>query len=231
MRGNPRLFWGGAAPRLAAVEPVSGKVAPAHHRRARAFSLIALLLGSAYLVWLGRLVLASRGTPDIFSLAAEIVSFLLLCLLSYSIWRFLAPAPSRPRSNSRFAVDIFVPCCGEPLEVIQTTLRAVGRIIYQPLTVYVLDDGGSQTVAALARAMGFHYLSRPQEGLPPTDSKSGNLNFGLSRSSGELILVMDADQVPAPEILERMAGPFHGLQGVVDEIPEALAEIDMVSHK
>jgi cellulose synthase (UDP-forming) len=128
-------------------------------------------------------------------------------------------------------VDIFVPCCGEPLEVIQTTLRAVGRIIYQPLTVYVLDDGGSQTVAALARAMGFHYLSRPQEGLPPTDSKSGNLNFGLSRSSGELILVMDADQVPAPEILERMAGPFHGLQGVVDEIPEALAEIDMVSHK
>jgi cellulose synthase (UDP-forming) len=40
------------------------------------------------------------------------------------------------------------------------------------------------------------------------DSKSGNLNFGLSRSRGELILVLDADQVPAPEILTRLAGFF-----------------------
>ena len=161
MRGNPRLFWGAAAPRLAVVEAARGKAAPAHRRGAQAFSLITLLLGSAYLIWLGRLVLVSRDPPDLIFLAAEILSFLLLCLLSYSIWRFLTPLPGSPESTSRFSVDIFVPCCGEPLEVIRTTLKAVGRITYHPLEVYVLDDGGSQMVAALAQSMGFHYRSRP----------------------------------------------------------------------
>ncbi|MGO8762522.1 MAG: glycosyltransferase [Desulfobaccales bacterium] len=208
MRGNPRLFWGAAAPRPAVVGAARGKAAPAHRRGAQACSLATLLLGSAYLIWLGRLVLISRDPPDFIFLAAEILSFLLLCLLSYSIWRFLTPLPGSPESTSRFSVDIFVPCCGEPLEVIKTTLKAVGRISYDPLEVYVLDDGGSQTVAALAQSMGFHYRSRPGEGLPPADFKSGNLNFGLSQSCGELILVLDADQVPAPEILDRLVSFF-----------------------
>jgi cellulose synthase (UDP-forming) len=209
MRENPRLLWGAAAPRLAVVEPVSGTAKPGHRRRARAFSLIALMLGLAYLVWLGRLVLASRGSPDIFFFVAEILSYLLLCLLSYSTWRFLTPQPENPESKPRFSVDIFVPCCGEPVEVIQTTLKAVRRITDHPFEVYVLDDGDSQAVSALAQSLEFHYFSRPREGLPLQDSKSGNLNFGLSRSFGELILVLDADQVPAPEILNRLVSFFH----------------------
>ena len=208
MRENPRLLWGGASPRLVVVEPVHGKAEPSHRRGAQAFSLITLLLGSVYLIWLGRLVLVSLEPPDFFFLAAEILSFLLLCLLSYSIWRFLASLPGSLESKGRFSVDIFVPCCGEPVEIIKTTLQAVGRITYHPLEVYVLDDGGSQMVAALAQSMGFHYRSRPREGLPPADFKSGNLNFGLSQSCGELILVLDADQVPAPEILDRLASFF-----------------------
>ena len=110
MRENPRLLWGAAAPRLEVVEPVSGKGEPSHRRGAQTFSLITLLLGSVYLIWLGRLVLVSREPPDFFFLAAEIVSFLLLCLLSYSIWRFLTLLPGNPESKSRFSVDIFVPC-------------------------------------------------------------------------------------------------------------------------
>ena len=137
----PVCFGGAAAPRLAVVEPASGTAEPCHRPQARAFSLMALILGLTYLVWLGRLVLASRGSPDIFFFVAEILSFLLLCLLSYSTWRFLSPHPGNPESKTRFSVDIFVPCCGEPVEVIQTTLKAVRRITYHPLEVYVLDDG------------------------------------------------------------------------------------------
>ena len=124
---------------------------------------MALFLGLAYLIWLGRLVLASRGSLDIFFFTAEILSYLLLCLLSYSTWRFPSPPPGNPESMTRLSVDIFVPCCGEPLEIIQTTLRAVQRITYHPLEVYVLDDGASQAVAALAQSLGFHYLSRPKQ--------------------------------------------------------------------
>ena len=207
MRGNPRLLSGAAPLRLAVVKPVCG-APPARRREARIFSLMALTLGLAYLIWLGRLVLDSRGSPDIFFFVAEILSYFLLCLLSYSTWRLLSPFPGNPESKPRLSVDIFVPCCGEPLEVIKTTLKAVQRITYHPLEVYVLDDGGSETVAALAQSLGFHYLSRPSAGLPLRDSKSGNLNFGLDRSHGDLILVLDADQVPAPEILHRLVNFF-----------------------
>jgi cellulose synthase (UDP-forming) len=94
------------------------------------------------------------------------------------------------------------------LEVIATTLRAVKQIAYPALEVLVLDDGASPQVAALARSLGFRYLSRPAAGLPRRDSKSGNLNYGLEHSRGELILILDADQVPVPEIAARLAGFF-----------------------
>ncbi len=212
MRENPRLLWGATASRLMVVEPVNGREAPCHRRKAQVFSLIGLVLGLAYLVWLVRLVFVSRGSPDIFFFVAELLSFLLLCLLTSSIWRFPKPLAPAPEPKTTVSVDIFVPCCGEPLEVIKTTLKAVRRITYHPLEVYVLDDGGSPAVAALAQSLEFHYLSRPGAGLPQVDSKSGNLNFGLSRSHGELILVLDADQVPVPEILNRLAGFFQSPQ-------------------
>ena len=158
-------------------------------------------------------MLASRGSPDIFFFAAEGLSYLLLCLLSYSTWRLRSPRLANPESQPLLSVDILVPCCGEPLEIIQTTLRAVRRITYHPLEVYVLDDAASEEVAALAQSLGFHYLSRPQAGLPGADSKSGNLNFGMSRSCGELIPVLDADQVPAPEIFEPAGRFFQSVAG------------------
>ncbi len=58
-------------------------------------------------------------------------------------------------------------------------------------------------------SLGFQYHSRPRQGLPRLDAKSGNLNFGLSLSRGEIILVLDADQVPQAEIISRMVGFFN----------------------
>ena len=209
MDENPRLLLGAPALPPATIEPGSGPEELAYRSWARLFSLMALFVGLAYLVWLGRLVCLSRAALDISFFVAEILSYLLLCLLCYSTW-FLHPQRAVDiESQCHFSVDIFVPCCGEPLEVIATTLRAVQRITYRPLEVFVLDDGGSQAVAALAHSCGFQYLSRAQARVPCQDAKSGNLNFGLRQSHGDLILVLDADQVPSPEILDRLVGIFH----------------------
>ena len=161
MRESPRLLLGPVLPRLMVVEPAGSPAEPARRREARIFSLVALVLGLAYLIWLGRLVLASRGSPDIFFFAAESLSYVLLCLLSYSTWGLWSPRLGNPESQPGLSVDILVPCCGEPLAIIQTTLKAVQRITYHPLEVYVLDDAASEAVAALAQSLGFHYLSRP----------------------------------------------------------------------
>jgi cellulose synthase (UDP-forming) len=208
MGESPLRLLGPVSSDAVEAPPFSSVAAPVHRRRAQVLSLMALVLGWVYLVWLGRLVLASRGVPDIFFFVAEFLSYSLLCLLSYSTWRLWNQAPGHPGSQAPPAVDIFVPCCGEPLEIIKTTLQAVQRINYRPVEVYVLDDGEVPAVAALAQSLGFHYRSRPQAGLSRQDSKSGNLNFGMSHSRGELILVLDADQVPGPEILNRLVGFF-----------------------
>ena len=208
MSENPPVVGTTASPGPVGAACVPDPAVRARHRRAQVSALIALGAGLVYLGWLGRLVLLSRGAPDLAFFAAEGLSYLLLCLLSYSVWRLHGPPADQPVAPGSFSVDIFVACCGEPLEVIATTLRSLERLDYQPLEVYVLDDAGSPGVARLAQSWGFHYLSRPGEGLARRDSKSGNLNFGLSRSHGELILVLDADQVPAPEILDRLVGFF-----------------------
>jgi cellulose synthase (UDP-forming) len=175
---------------------------------AQIFSLLTLSLGVAYLIWLGALVQRNQDGHGYLFWMAEALVFLLLALLAFDLRRLRHHRPEGLEVDTPWPVDIFVPCCGEPLEVIRTTLRAVSRINYQPVQVYVLDDAGSSQVAFLAESLGFRYCSRPLAGLSRQDSKSGNLNFALHQSQGELILVLDADQVPAPDILSRLVGFF-----------------------
>ena len=209
MRSNPlSMFWADLLGR-----PPHRRFLDRRDRSRRGyalgFSLLTLVLGFVYLLWLTPLVFKNRGIPDFLFLAAETLSFLLLGLMAVDVWHLRGHRPEGLSPGRQWPVDVFVPCCGEPFEVIKTTLLAVKRIAYQPMEVYVLDDGASRQVAILAESLGFHYFSRPEAGLTLQDCKSGNLNFGLQHSQGELILVLDADQVPAPEILQKLVGFFN----------------------
>lgn len=103
--------------------------------------------------------------------------------------RFLA-AGARP------SVDVFLPNCGEAVEVLENTFRHVRALRYDgPMEVYCLDDQGRDEVAALAARFGFRYLSRPDKG---AFKKAGNLRYAYQRSSGEFIVVFDADFCPRP---------------------------------
>ncbi|MCX5892411.1 MAG: glycosyltransferase [Deltaproteobacteria bacterium] len=209
MGSNPlSLFWADLVGRLPQRRYLDRQDRP-RRLYALAFSLLTLILGFTYLLWLTPLVFKNRGIPDFLFLAAEILSFLLLGLMAVDVWQLRGHRPEGLSPDRQWRVDVLIPCCGEPFEVIKTTLSAVKRIAYQPLEVYVLDDGASRQVAILAESLGFHYLSRPAVCLTLQDCKSGNLNFALQHSQGELILVLDADQVPAPEILSRLVGFFN----------------------
>jgi len=208
MSRNPlKFFWADWRQRLPYRRYLDREDRP-RRRAAQNFSLLTLALGSAYLIWLAHQVFKTRGAQDFLFLTAECLALLLLVFLAIDIWGLRFHRPEGLEADHQRSVDIFVTCYGEPLSVITTTLNAVSRISHHDLQVYVLDDGNAPGVAALAASLGFNYHSRPQEGLPLKDAKSGNLNFGLDRSQGELILVMDADQVPAPDILSRLVGFF-----------------------
>lgn len=175
--------------------------------KAQALSILALLAGAGYLWWVWLSLNMSYPTAALLFLAAEVSCLLLFFFSTLHIWRLrFKPAQGLPMREPR-SVDIFIPTCGEPLEVVGKTMQAAAGIQWHgPLTRYVLDDAGRPEVQALAASLGFVYLSRATAGVPNADAKAGNLNFGLKHSSGEFILCLDADQVPEPGIVQALAG-------------------------
>ncbi|MFP5335696.1 MAG: glycosyltransferase family 2 protein [Actinomycetes bacterium] len=96
-------------------------------------------------------------------------------------------------------VDVFLPSAGEPLAILRNTYEHVSRMSWPgQITVYVLDDSARGEVQDLARSFGFVYQSRPNRG---ELKKAGNLRHGYENSSGEVIVVLDADFVPRPDYL------------------------------
>jgi len=95
-------------------------------------------------------------------------------------------------------IDVFLPVCGEPIEVLENTWKAVSELEWEfgILSIYVLDDKGDPKLEAMAKEFGFNYLSRPNKG---EMKKAGNLKYGFSRSKGKYILILDADFCPRPD--------------------------------
>jgi cellulose synthase (UDP-forming) len=98
-------------------------------------------------------------------------------------------------------VDIHLPICGEPIEVLRNTWMAVAALIESYPGVarpYVLDDGDDPEAADLAASFVFAYWVRPDCG---EFKKSGNLRYAFTRTKGEFIVILDADFAPRPDFL------------------------------
>jgi cellulose synthase (UDP-forming) len=113
------------------------------------------------------------------------------------------------------SVDIFLPICSEPIEVLHNTWEGVFELIHEypgEAHVYVLDDGPSDEAMRLTRVFGFGYVRRPQIRYR---KKAGNLNYAFARTSGQHVVVFDADFRPRAdflaELLPYMDDPDTGL--------------------
>jgi cellulose synthase (UDP-forming) len=105
------------------------------------------------------------------------------------------------RPASYPAVDIYLPICGEPIEVLENTWTAASRLIdsYQGLAqAYVLDDGPSEEARQLAELLGLCYIRRPQS---RAFKKSGNLRYAFARTNAEFLVILDADFAPRSDLL------------------------------
>jgi cellulose synthase (UDP-forming) len=177
-------------------------------RRLRAQGLVffTIFTGLSYLCWVVTLLNWRHPVVAGAFLTAEVACFLLFVFASAGAWRLRFKPVHTSLTPSTAAVDVLVTVCGEPVNVVERTLAAVRDIEWNGRReVYVLDDGGSDEVEALAEKYGATYRSRQKENRPRADAKGGNLNFGLEVSSGDYVLTLDADQVPVPSILNRLA--------------------------
>lgn len=100
------------------------------------------------------------------------------------------------------SVDIFLPTCGEPMEILRNTYRHVADVRWTgEMRVMVLDDADRPEVAEAAADFGFDYVVRPNRGFM---KKAGNLQYAYSQSDGEFIVIFDADFCPRADYLEHL---------------------------
>lgn len=135
---------------------------------------------------------------------AEMSFFFLFFLWAHLLWSRRHHSPKAVPPGADLGVDIFIPVCREPPEVVEPTLAAAAGIDYENRKIHVLDDGEDERIRELAEKYNLFYIRRPTH----ENRKAGNLNFALSRTEGELILILDADQVARPEIIRKIVGYF-----------------------
>ncbi|MCS0497127.1 UDP-forming cellulose synthase catalytic subunit [Ancylobacter sp. MQZ15Z-1] len=199
------------------------------------FRMIALALGTAivlrYVYWR-----TTSTIPPISQIEDFIPGFMLYIAEMYSVFMLFlslfvvsSPVPKRPTppipADQTPTVDIFVPSYNESSDLLASTISAALGIDYpaDKFTVWLLDDGGTDqkceqddSVAAeearsrraelqrLCEGLGARYLTRARN----EHAKAGNLNNGLENSTGDLIVVLDADHAPTRDFLQETVGFF-----------------------
>lgn len=136
---------------------------------------------------------------------AELAGLVLFILWGISVWDRRHHDPDGLQGPGNYMVDVFIPVCGEPLDIIEKTLSAAVSLDHRDKVVYLLDDQGDARLEALAEEYGAGYFRRPTHEVA---RKAGNLNYALERTHGDLVLALDADQVSKPELIQRLIGYF-----------------------
>lgn len=125
------------------------------------------------------------------------------------------------------AVSIVTPCYNaEPF--LRQTIASVLEQTVQPLELIVVDDGSTDTSAAIAESYGglVRVLRQANQG------ESVARNVGLAAARGDLIVFLDADDVLERSQIERQLRAIHGVKNGVactgysvfhDDIAQAFA--------
>lgn len=195
------------------------------------FLLCSGFLTARYLVWRTSSTLDYSGFFD-FTFSLLLYSAEIYGIVVASIGLFVNSRPLHRNVTPLLtdagplpSVDVFIPTYNESPELLEVTLRAALDIRYprDRLNVYLLDDGGTeqklsqadpakaadaqaraQALRNMAQRHGGRYLTRTRN----EHAKAGNINAALEQTSGELVVIFDADHVPTADFLERTVGFF-----------------------
>lgn len=203
------------------VPPAPLAVHPIIHSIGQICLIIAIVTGAWYLAW--------RWTSSLnfealwFSVPlvlAETGAYIGLLLYVFNIWhiedtdRKSAPSCiSECLTEDAFVVerpicvDVFFPTYDEEVSLVRLSLLDAKKIHYPhniTIKIHVLDDGNRPPMRELAEELGCNYITRSDN----TGFKAGNMRNAMEQTSGDFIVICDADTRPFPSILENTLGYF-----------------------
>jgi cellulose synthase (UDP-forming) len=176
---------------------------------------ILLTLALRYLLWRSLSTL-NLSTPlnGVFSLGLFLMELLLLSGGIIQLFLLLRVHDRRPEAdrlsndvlNGTFTptVDILIPTYNEPTFILRRTVIGTQALDYDAKKIYLLDDTQRPEVQALAQELGCEYRTRPDN----HHAKAGNLNQAIAHTSGELIVIFDADFIPTKKLSHSHRGLF-----------------------
>lgn len=190
----------------------------------RVVAVASIVATTAYLTW--RLTSTRGDAPlGLFVSLLAIEVWILARLLIDTIVLWNVPPTKRPDIGAAQDVDIFVTTYHEPAHVVRATLIGCRAVAY-PHGTYLVDDAGRDDMRLLAEEFGVTYVCRDTH----DGARAGALNHALKASSAELVLVLDADQVPLPDALHAVSGYFHDPRVAVVQTPMEYLNRDSVLH-
>jgi cellulose synthase (UDP-forming) len=185
---------------------------------------LASLTGASYLCW--RVIFTSEGVPpNIFwpLFLAEVFGFATFLMLVYEAWE----TPGTPRLNSlELKTTILIATYNEEIDIVEPSI--VGALKVRGDTeVWLCDDGRRPEMQALAIRYGINYQTRADN----LHAKAGNINAVLPKLTSDLVLILDADHVPSPDILEALSGYFIDPKVVLAQSAHSFRNHNSVMHE
>ncbi|WP_412555368.1 glycosyltransferase [Shimia sp. MIT1388] len=172
--------------------------------------------GAVYLQW--RWTASLNPEAWVFSVSvavAETLFFVGTLLFYFDIWDEGA-RPVMPTETAKLheeaagtatTVDVFVTTFDEPVELVRPSLSAATEVLVPKgvrVRLCLLDDGDRAEMALEAERRGISYFARrTNEGF-----KAGNLRHALLRTSGDFVVICDADTRLLPTFLQNTLGYF-----------------------
>ncbi|PZE64777.1 glycosyltransferase [Curtobacterium sp. MCBD17_021] len=151
---------------------------------------------------------------------AETYSVIDSVLFAFGAWKLRERGEPPTPPKDPVTVDVFITTYNEPIDLVMRTARAA-KAIRHPHETWILDDGNRPEMRAAAEAEGLGVITRGKDWVDrPRHAKAGNLNNALLATQGEFLLILDADQVPDPAILDRTLGYFKDERMALVQTPQ-----------
>ena len=189
--------------------------------------VLAIALSVRYLLWRGIYTLTYSDVLSMIAvwllfgaeIYAGITSVLGAIVNAFPLSRPLLTLEGVDKSTLP-SVDVMIPSYNEDEEILEVTIRAAQMLDYpkDKLYIHLLDDGGTdqkinadnpvsaasakqrrQDLQALCSRLGVTYHTREKNEF----AKAGNVNSAIQNTTGDLIVILDADHVPTSDFLDR----------------------------
>lgn len=196
-----------------------------HQLLLRILVLLTVTSGVVYMVWRwGFSLNFDAWWLSIPLVVAETYMLIDVALFGLTVWRARARSAPHPPAEDA-TVDVFITTYTEPEELVRTTALAALAIRF-PHRTHILDDGNRPSMRDMAEQIGVSYITRSEAWTGKSrHAKAGNLNNALMQTSGEFLLVLDADQVPSPDILDRTLGYFADEKVGLVQTPQVFSNV------